>query len=62
LAPMQGELARPGSDLDFLIIEDGPFNAQRSHRSEMARLWMLFPELRMPLEFLQDKKETILTR
>jgi predicted nucleotidyltransferase len=24
--------ARPDSDLDFLIVEDGPFNAQHSRR------------------------------
>ena len=26
--------ARPVSDLDFLIIENGPFNAQRRRRAE----------------------------
>lgn len=51
--------ARPDSDLDFLIIEDGPFNAQRSRRSEMARLWMLFPELRIPLDFLVYSSEEV---
>jgi predicted nucleotidyltransferase len=51
--------ARPDSDLDFLIIEDGPFNAQRSRRVEMARLWMLFPELRIPLDFLVYSSEEV---
>jgi predicted nucleotidyltransferase len=26
--------ARPDSDVDFLIIEDGPCNAQHRHRAE----------------------------
>ena len=30
--------ARADSDLDFLIVEDGPFDAQRSRRREIARL------------------------
>lgn len=51
--------ARPDSDLDFLIIEDGPFNAQHSRRAEMARLWMLFPELRIPLDFLVYSSEEV---
>lgn len=51
--------ARPDSDLDFLIIEDGPFNAQRSRRAEMARLWMLFPEVRVPIDFLVYSTEEV---
>ena len=33
--------ARPDHDLDFLIVEDGPFNAQRSRRAEM-NVWGRF--------------------
>jgi len=33
--------ARPDSDLDFLTVEDAPFNAQRSRCAEMTRLGML---------------------
>ncbi len=51
--------ARPDSDLDFLIIEDDPFNAQRSRRAEMARLWMLFPDVRIPIDFLVYSTEEI---
>ena len=53
------ETARPDSDLDFLIIEDDPFNAQRSRRAEMARLWMLFPDVRIPIDFLVYSTEEI---
>ncbi len=51
--------ARPDSDLDFLVIEDGPFNAQRSRRAEMARLWMLFPDVRVPIDFLVYSSEEV---
>ena len=51
--------ARPDSDLDFLVIEDGPFNAQRSRRAEMARLWMLFPDVRIPIDFLVYSSEEV---
>ncbi len=51
--------ARSDSDLDFLIVEDGPFNAQRSRRKEMARLWRLFMNCRIPLDFLVYTPEEI---
>jgi predicted nucleotidyltransferase len=51
--------ARPDSDLDFLIVEDGPFNAQRSRRAEMTRLWMLFPDVRIPIDFLVYSPEEV---
>jgi len=51
--------ARPDSDLDFLIVEDGPFNAKRSRRAEMAQLWMLFPNIRIPIDFLVYSSEEV---
>ncbi len=51
--------AGPDSDLDFLIIEDGPFNAQRSRRAEMTRLWMLFPDVRISIDFLVYSPEEV---
>ena len=33
-----GGEARPGSDIDILVIEDEPFGVGRSRRKEMARL------------------------
>ena len=47
--------ARPDSDLDFLIVEDGAFNAQRSRRAEMTR----FPDLRIPIDFLVYSSEEV---
>ncbi|HIJ97432.1 MAG TPA: nucleotidyltransferase domain-containing protein [Desulfuromonadales bacterium] len=51
--------AHADSDLDFLIVEDGPFNAQHSRRGEMARLWMLFPDVRVPIDFLVYSAEEV---
>lgn len=51
--------ARPDSDLDFLVIEDGPFNVHRSRRAEMSRLWMLFPDVRVPIDFLVYSSEEV---
>jgi predicted nucleotidyltransferase len=51
--------ACPDSDLDFLIVEDGPFNAQRSRRAEMTRLWMLFPDVHIPIDFLVYSSEEV---
>ncbi len=44
--------ARPDSDLDFLIVEDGPFDAIRSRRAEMTRLWELLFDYFIPIDFL----------
>ena len=51
--------ARPDSDLDFLVIEDGPFNAQRSRRAEMARLWKLLGSYFIAKDFLVYSPEEI---
>lgn len=44
--------ARADSDLDFLVVEDGPFNAQRSRRAEMTRLWDIMFDYFIPIDFL----------
>lgn len=44
--------ARPDSDLDFLVVEDGPFDAQRSRRAEMTRLWDILFDYFIPIDFL----------
>ena len=44
--------ARPGSDLDFLVIEDGPFGPGRAREDEMARLWDILFDYEVPLDFL----------
>lgn len=44
--------ARADSDLDFLIIEDGPFDAQRSRRGEITRLSNILFDYFIPMDFL----------
>jgi predicted nucleotidyltransferase len=51
--------ARPDSDLDFLVVEDGPFNAQRSRRAEMTRLWKLLGKYLIAKDFLVYSPEEI---
>jgi uncharacterized protein len=51
--------ARPDSDLDFLVVEDGPFNAQRSRRAEMTRLWNILFDYMIPIDFLVFTPEEI---
>ena len=43
---------RPDSDLDFLVIEDGPFNARRSRRAEMTRMRKILFDYPIPMDFL----------
>jgi uncharacterized protein len=51
--------ASADSDLDFLVVEDGPFNAQRSRRAEMTRLWKLLGAYRVAKDFLVYTAEEI---
>ncbi|HIJ95454.1 MAG TPA: nucleotidyltransferase domain-containing protein [Desulfuromonadales bacterium] len=44
--------ARADSDLDFLIVEEGPFNAQRSRRAEMTRMRSILGDYFIPMDFL----------
>ena len=44
--------ARADSDLDFLIVEDGPFDAQRSRRGEITRLSNILFDYFIPMDFL----------
>ena len=44
--------ARADSDLDFLIVEDGPFDAQRSRRGEITRLGNILFDYFIPMDFL----------
>jgi predicted nucleotidyltransferase len=47
------------SDLDFLVVEDGPFTAQRSRRAEMTKLWKLLGTYRIAKDFLVYTAEEI---
>ncbi len=51
--------ARPDSDLDFLVVEDGPFNADRSRRAEMTRLWKLLGDYFIAKDFLVYSPEEV---
>ncbi|MEI6208098.1 MAG: nucleotidyltransferase domain-containing protein [Desulfuromonadales bacterium] len=51
--------ARPDSDLDFLIVEDGPFNSVRSRRAEMVRLWRLLGDYFIAKDFLVYSPEEV---
>jgi predicted nucleotidyltransferase len=44
--------ARPDSDLDILVVEDGPFDAQRSRRAAMTRLCDIMFDYYIPIDFL----------
>jgi len=44
--------AHADSDLDFLIVEDGPFNAQRSRRGEITKLSNILFDYFIPIDFL----------
>jgi predicted nucleotidyltransferase len=44
--------AHADSDLDFLVIEDGPFDALRSRRAEMVRLRIILADFFIPMDFL----------
>ena len=51
--------ARPDSDLDFLVVEDGPFTAGRSRRAAMTRLSELLFDYFIPMDFLVFTPEEI---
>ncbi len=51
--------AQPGSDLDFLVVEDGPFGPGRTREAEMTRLWEIFFDYAVPLDFLVYSPEEI---
>ena len=51
--------ARPDSDLDFLVVEDGPFSPQHSRESEMTRLWDILFDYNIPMDFLVFSPEEI---
>ena len=51
--------ARPDSDLDVLVVEDGPFNAGRTREAEMVKLWEVCFDYNIPLDFLVYSPEEI---
>jgi predicted nucleotidyltransferase len=51
--------AGPDSDLDFIVVEDGPYGPERSRRAEMVKLWRLLRDVRVPKDFLVFTPEEI---
>jgi predicted nucleotidyltransferase len=51
--------ARADSDLDFIVVEDGPFDAQRSRRAEMTRLRSILFDYFIPMDFLVFTQQEI---
>jgi uncharacterized protein len=51
--------AGPDSDLDLIVVEDGPFGPERSRRAEMVKLWRLLRDIRIPKDFLVFTPEEI---
>jgi predicted nucleotidyltransferase len=47
-----GELARPDSDVDLLVIESEPFGPGRDRRKEMTRLWRALAHYRVSKDIL----------
>ena len=47
------------SDLDILVVERDPFGRERSRRREMARLWRLLAEYRVPKDILVYSSEEV---
>lgn len=44
--------ADPESDLDLLVVQDGPFGPQHSRRAAMVKLWRLLRNIPIPKDFL----------
>lgn len=44
--------ARSDSDLDFMVIENGPFGPDKTREHEMIKLWQMFFDYAIPLDFL----------
>ena len=49
--------AGKGSDLDFLIVEEVPFNATRSRRKEIGNIHRLLRGIRIPIDILVYSKD-----
>jgi uncharacterized protein len=51
--------ARSGSDVDLLIVESDPFDANRSRRKEMARLWRALSHFPFPKDILLYSRDEV---
>ena len=51
--------ARPDSDIDLLIVESDPFDAKRSRRKEMAKLWRVLASFPFGKDILVYSRDEI---
>ncbi|HSW09756.1 MAG TPA: nucleotidyltransferase domain-containing protein [Bacillota bacterium] len=51
--------ARPGSDMDLLVIESTPFGPHRDRRREMTRLWLALARFAVPKDILVYSREEV---
>jgi predicted nucleotidyltransferase len=51
--------ARPGSDMDLLVIESKPFGPHRDRRHEMTRLWLALARFAVPKDILVYSREEV---
>lgn len=49
--------AASGSDLDFLIVEEYPFDLSRSRRKEIGNIHRLLKHVRIPMDILVYSKQ-----
>lgn len=51
--------ARPGSDVDFLVVESEPFSASRSRRKEMAKVCRALTRYVIPIDILLYSRDEL---
>jgi predicted nucleotidyltransferase len=52
-------MARPNSDVDFLVVEAEPFGPKRSRRKEAAKVWRVLAQFGIPTDVLMYSLEEI---
>ena len=50
---------KSGSDIDLLIVESEPFDMTRSRRKEMAKIWHILAEFRIPKDILVYSRQEV---
>ena len=51
--------AKAESDVDFLVVEDGPFRDEHERLKEMTRLWKVLAPFRTPTDLLVYTEEEV---
>ena len=47
------------SDVDLLIVEEGTFGPERSHRKEAARIWQALMQFEVPKDILLYSRDEV---